>query len=124
MPSVTIAAGPQAGKYFELTDRPLCLGRDAARDIQILDPKVSRKHALLRRDETAGCYRLCPLRSLNGVALNGVRIDAETPLRDGDVFTLGDTTLRFSDVSEVDRTNGVYQRKVADAAVRGRSTIV
>ena len=69
MANLLITAGPNAGKYFPLANRPLSAGRDPARDIQLLDPKVSRKHFVVRKagDE----YIIVPFKSVNAVHETG-----------------------------------------------------
>jgi pSer/pThr/pTyr-binding forkhead associated (FHA) protein len=56
------------------------------------DPTVSRRHALLHRDE--GSVRILDDRSLNGVFLNGERVDWHE-LEDGDEIVIGRFHLYF-----------------------------
>src|SRR5262245_27390465 len=93
MASLLISSGQNAGKYFQLANRPLSVGRDPARDIQLVDPKVSRKHfVILRQGES---YLLRPFESVNAVLVNGHAVAAEVVLADRDKIQVGDTTLRF-----------------------------
>src|SRR5262245_26523681 len=80
MAHLLITAGPDAGKYFPLANRPLSAGRDPARDIQLLDPKVSRKHFVVRK--VGDAYVLVPFQSVNAVVVNGQELASETILRD------------------------------------------
>ena len=121
MANLLITAGEQAGKYFPLANRTLSAGRDAARDIQILDPKVSRKHFLVRR--RGDDYVLTPAKSLNGVLVNGTEIADEVVLRDRDKIEVGDTTLRFRAGDDPDRTNALEAYKVADRSAREDRTV-
>ena len=121
MANLLITAGPQAGKYFPLANRPLAVGRDPARDIQILDPKVSRKHFIVRR--AGDDYVLVPFKSVNAVLVNGEEIASEVILRDRDKIEIGDTTLRFRVNDDPDRTNALDQFKVADRQAREDQTI-
>lgn len=121
MPTLTITSGENAGKQFVIEHRPLSIGREPARDIQLVDPKVSRKHALLRRDGDA-CL-IAPAKALNGIVINGNRVESETALRDGDEIQLGATVLRFEVTSDPTRTNALHARKVADSDARERNTM-
>lgn len=121
MANLLITSGEQAGKHFPLANRTLSAGRDANRDIQILDPKVSRKHFLIRR--TGDNYALAPVKSLNGVFVNGTEIADEVVLQDRDKIVVGDTTLRFRVGDDPDRTNALEAHKLADRSAREDRTI-
>src|SRR5215510_12747217 len=110
MANLLITAGPNAGKYFPLANRPLSAGRDPARDIQLLDPKVSRKHFVVRKISEQ--YVMVPSQSVNAVVLNGQELAAQAVLRDRDKIEVGDTTLRFRLNDDTDRTNALDHRKV------------
>lgn len=111
MASLLITAGPNAGKYFLIANRPLSAGRDPARDIQLLDPKVSRKHFMVRKIEDA--FVIVPFKSVNAVVLNGEALAGEVALRDRDKIEVGDTTLRFRLDDDLDRTDALQLHKVA-----------
>src|SRR3954464_14817270 len=68
------------------------IGRSLAADIRFDDPTVSRRHAMLHRSE--GVARVLDDRSLNGVFVNGERVDLHT-LSDGDELTIGRFRLYF-----------------------------
>jgi hypothetical protein len=68
------------------------LGRSLAAHVRFDDPTVSRRHALLHRD--AGSVRILDDRSLNGVFLNGERVDWHE-LEDGDEIVIGRFHLYF-----------------------------
>lgn len=121
MSSLEIISGRQCGAVFPLANRPLSVGRDPARDIQVLDPKVSRRHFIVRR--SGPDYVLVPFRSLNGVYLNGRYLEGEVVLRHDDIISIGDTTLRFDDSSRSAGGDGLNCRKAADRRFRERSTI-
>ncbi|MFI0608294.1 MAG: FHA domain-containing protein [Anaerolineae bacterium] len=71
------------------------LGRAATEDVQLLDSRVSRRHALL--EEVAGGWRLVDQGSSDGTRVNGLRLTAGEAhyLRDGDVLELGHSRLRY-----------------------------
>ena len=68
------------------------IGRSLAADIRFDDPTVSRRHALIVRQ--ADGVRLLDDRSLNGVFVNGARVDGQT-LKDGDEIVVGRYRLLF-----------------------------
>ena len=122
MANLTITSGPQAGTSFILANRPLSLGRDPTRDIQVVDPKVSRKHAMVRA--TGSGHSIAPAKALNGVFVNGEPAEDEVMLRDGDEIKVGDTTLRFDLYTSQAIEDAVHERKVADRAARDQNTMM
>ncbi len=107
MASLVVTSGDKIGTSFQLADRPLSAGRDPARDIRIIDPKVSRKHFLIRRD--GDDYVLVPVQSLNGVIVNGDKVEDPVVLADRDKIQVGDTTLRFRAADDPDRTEALEE---------------
>jgi len=69
------------------------IGRDSGSNILLLEPEVSRHHAEVRWEGTG--FVLAP-RSGAVTLLNGTRVDSPSKLTDGDVVTIGRTTMRFS----------------------------
>ncbi|MBI4491317.1 MAG: FHA domain-containing protein [Chloroflexi bacterium] len=70
------------------------IGRDPSRcHIVLDDPKVSASHGKLLRQ--GNVYYLQDVGSMNGVTVNGTRIDRRTLLYDGDRIRLGDTVFVF-----------------------------
>jgi predicted RNA-binding Zn-ribbon protein involved in translation (DUF1610 family) len=72
------------------------VGRSLAADVRFDDPTVSRRHALIVRQ--ADGVRLLDDRSLNGVFVNGARVDGKT-LKDGDEIVVGRYRLLFVTVT-------------------------
>lgn len=70
------------------------LGRSATNDIIIEDGKVSRRHALVHKQDDAE-YWVIDLGSGNGTYLNGRRVVQPTRLTNGDSLQLGDHSLSF-----------------------------
>lgn len=68
------------------------VGRSEENEVFLLDPSVSRAHAVVELDGGAATVR--DLGSTNGTFVNGERIEAH-PLRDGDELTFGNTRMRF-----------------------------
>ena len=71
---------------FERSER-VTIGRTEENDIVLDHPLVSRYHALIEKMGTR--FRLKDLNSTNGVFVNGVRIQNESWLTDGDTITIG-----------------------------------
>lgn len=79
-------------KVVALTDGWTRIGRSLSADIRFDDPTVSRRHGLVHVE--AGAVRILDDRSLNGVFVNGERIDLRE-LSDGDELTIGRFHLYF-----------------------------
>jgi pSer/pThr/pTyr-binding forkhead associated (FHA) protein/predicted RNA-binding Zn-ribbon protein involved in translation (DUF1610 family) len=71
------------------------IGRSLAADVRFDDPTVSRRHALIVRHPDG--VRLLDDRSLNGVFVNGARVDGKA-LEDGDEIIVGRYRLSFISV--------------------------
>lgn len=80
-----------AGWGHALLGDLVTLGRDPRASIVLLDATISRRHAALERD--GGAWRLS-VHGTTGASLNGTRVDASTPIGDGDVLEIG--TRRFT----------------------------
>jgi hypothetical protein len=96
-----------AGKYLVYRDGdsvhvvPLArewtrIGRSLAADVRFDDPTVSRRHALIVRQ--ADGVRVLDDRSLNGVFVNGERVEWRT-LEDGDEIVVGRYHLHVVEVA-------------------------
>ncbi len=72
------------------------VGRSLAADVRFDDPTVSRRHALIVKQ--ADGVRVLDDRSLNGVFVNGERVEWRA-LRDGDEIVVGRYRLTFLDVA-------------------------
>ena len=73
------------------------IGRSLAADVRFDDPTVSRRHALIVRQPDG--VRLLDDRSLNGVFVNGERVDGRA-LQDGDEIIVGRYRLCYLSVSD------------------------
>jgi predicted RNA-binding Zn-ribbon protein involved in translation (DUF1610 family) len=87
------------------------VGRSLAADIRFDDPTVSRRHALIVRQPDG--LRVLDDRSLNGVFVNGERVEWST-LADGDEIVIGRHHLHFFDIPAV--TGMRYTTPAADNA--------
>ena len=74
---------------------PTTIGRGPDRDIQVDDNRVSRRHAVVRRDGDR--WTITDEGSSNGTRRNGSRIapTAPVPLSDGDEIGIGPVTFTF-----------------------------
>jgi hypothetical protein len=85
------------------------LGRSRSCDRVVLNPTVSRRHALLRHVEDRWLIEDCG--SANGTYLNGWRVDAATEIRPGDELAVGDVRFVVQPVSAgVRRVTGEASR--------------
>ena len=84
--------GPLAGQTISLTEELTTLGSVAGNTVVLADPAVSRKHAGIRRVETA--YELADFGSTNGVYVNGHKMPKKT-LQSGDILRIGNTEMVF-----------------------------
>jgi hypothetical protein len=86
--------GPQRPLAFVLpsgTQDTFTIGRDAGCDLVLSDMSVSRSHAGLFRE--AGRWLLIDAGSTNGTRINGWRVTAPVPLREGDEIRFGSMTM-------------------------------
>ncbi|MGE3915582.1 MAG: FHA domain-containing protein [Hyphomicrobiaceae bacterium] len=74
------------------------LGRSSSNDVVIDDGKVSRRHALVHKQDDAE-YWVIDLGSGNGTYLNGRRVTQPTRLANGDVLLLGEHALSFHHIA-------------------------
>jgi len=80
-------------RYVPLTTGRMRIGRDASCELVLASQFVSRHHAeLIAKDDG---FELVDLGSRNGTALNGRRIQADTPyvLREGDKFIIEEFSI-------------------------------
>ncbi|MBA2341856.1 MAG: FHA domain-containing protein [Thermoleophilaceae bacterium] len=84
--------GPERVQVVPLQDGWTRIGRSLSAHVRLDDPTVSRRHALLHREE--GCAKVLDDRSLNGVFVDGERIELEQ-LSDGCEIAIGRFRLHF-----------------------------
>jgi len=92
-PRLLAISGPLKDSTIPLPEGEATLGRDATNAVPVVDPSVSRKHCLLRREED-GRYQIRDLDSRNGTVVNGVPVK-EHWLRHGDEIAVGDSVFLF-----------------------------
>ena len=81
-----------------LTQEWTRVGRSLAADVRFDDATVSRRHALVVSQQDG--VRVLDDRSLNGVYVNGERVDW-APLSDGDEIAIGRHTIHYFDTATV-----------------------
>jgi len=70
------------------------VGRSAECQILMSDPRVSRRHAMIRKQD--GGFYLFDLGSFNGSYLNGARVTAARKLESGDLLNFADHEYLFT----------------------------
>jgi hypothetical protein len=101
-PTVAVPAEPRLRRYLigldlvgcvhELAGRRVNIGRTRDNDLRIVDPTVSRLHAMLTvRD---GDAMLVDANSRNGIFVNGIQV-RYARLDDGDLVTFGTVRFRY-----------------------------
>jgi serine phosphatase RsbU (regulator of sigma subunit) len=98
MSEITIESADGSRQRYKVVKDRVTIGRSRDCDIFLPDQWLSRHHAEVRR-RPDGAF-LADLRSKNGTLLNGERVAAERPLRHGDVISLGEHRLTFSEDEE------------------------
>src|SRR5205823_5215900 len=95
------------------------IGRQEGNTIRLTERNVSRRHARLLRQN--GVVYVEDLASFTGVKLNGAKISAVTPIREGDELLIGDYKI----VLKTDRPpDGVVAASAAAAAPAATSAAV
>src|SRR5947199_1795123 len=102
---ITDAGGRQS--QYKLSQKTICMiGRAPDNQIVLDDPRASRHHAHIKRDEDAGFLIVDGVlvngelkRSANKVFINGEQ-KFEHPLKNGDRITIGASTIKFEQPKE------------------------
>ena len=92
-------SGDDKGRVVQVTGDDFVVGRDDAADLQILDPRASRRHASLKV-LPGGNAELHDLDSSNGTLLNGAPVKSAV-LSGNEKLRIGDTDLSFSPVDPI-----------------------
>lgn len=104
-----VIAGPDTGREYALQRGTSHVGRGRDCEVQINDASVSRRHAKLL---VADVVEVTDLGSSNGVVVGDEQIDRAI-LREGERFTIGDTTF---EISTKTRAAGVTTTDSGDVA--------
>jgi pSer/pThr/pTyr-binding forkhead associated (FHA) protein len=89
---LAIYKGMRVDLAFPLTESVTGIGRDADNMVQLPDPKVSKRHAVVHA--RSGTWSIEDMNSTNGVTVNGVRVQ-HADLKDGDRIHIGPFELVF-----------------------------
>lgn len=106
----------QADKEFQIGRQEIHIGRGTDCDVPLSDRLVSRKHAVLKCDETTGQWTAEDLGSANKTYLNSVAV-SKSKVASGDELQIGEFFI------EIDLTDAAEQAKVdpADETVDGET---
>ena len=91
---LVLCDGEFAGSEYPLAAEETLIGRNPTTDVTLLDESISREHAIVAWDATAGAYSIEDLQSTNGTRVNGKRV-RNAMLTDGDEIQVGHTRFRF-----------------------------
>ncbi|MCX6874867.1 MAG: adenylate/guanylate cyclase domain-containing protein [Verrucomicrobia bacterium] len=110
------------GEVFVLQELSV-IGRSRESTVPVPDPRVSRRHAMIRRQNDG--YWFFDLGSVNGSLLNGRRVTTSQLLANGDMIQIADRCFRFESGSHPGGMHGessIAERTLAD--VRSRTVIL
>jgi pSer/pThr/pTyr-binding forkhead associated (FHA) protein len=100
LPYVMVRTGPGKGARMEIPlGKPLILGRDPGCNLTLDDADISRQHARIYCD-LDGSW-LNDMKSKNGVWVGERKISRPCKLASGQVFTLGNTQVEYTDPAEL-----------------------
>jgi transcriptional regulator with GAF, ATPase, and Fis domain len=126
------AALGQVGPRVPIDTSELVVGREpqGARTLALVDARVSRSHAAIRRD-ASGDVHVQDGGSTHGTFVNGVRVE-QAPLAHGSVLRMGDTLMVVSDTlltveqakTLAPETPGLIGTSLAMQRVRGEIALV
>ena len=106
---------------FELSERPITIGRSPEADVVILDEKASRIHCGIRLWD--GDFYVKDLKSRNGTYVNDQRVDV-AKLKSGDRIRVGNILFSFD--QDPNKSAGVALQEVEEEMAQGKgySTIL
>lgn len=88
-----------------ITHKNFTIGRQADNHLILSSSSVSRRHALIMRDQNS--LFILDRESKNGVYLNGLRVEEKARLKEGDILKIGVsefTLARYGDREEEENT--------------------
>ena len=123
MASILIRQRQQETRRIRLYKLETMIGRTPDCEIQLIDPRVSRKHACIIFND--GAYSLQDLGAINNVFINGEKIN-RVALYDGDKFTIQRFKLEFvdDDSDHVDSAAVLVEaRSISKEFILGKQTV-
>jgi len=97
-----IFTGNKLVNELPLNKAAFSIGRDPLGDVQLMDPRISRRHA--RLTQISSGYYIEDCNSTNGTLLNGKRVQKHI-FRPGDSLRIGDFELRYVSGSNAKRAS-------------------
>ncbi len=97
---LVFVSGPSPVSTIVL-EKKVSVGRSAENDVAILDPLVSRQHAVVELAPAGGGYQVTDLGSANGTFINDAPLTGPAHLRVGDLVKFGGTVFRFQPLYEM-----------------------
>ena len=98
-----------------LGEEEITIGRESGNTIQLTEQNVSRQHARLTQGPDG--WVLEDLDSYNGIKVNGVPVEAQITLNEGDLVQIGDYHLSLAENAEKAALNVAQDLHEANAFV-------
>ena len=98
------------------------VGRSADATVPAIDPKVSRRHAMIRQQ--ADGFWLFDLGSFNGSVINGARITGARKLCHGDLIEIGNQVYQFEQEGEAAEPVESFLDESTEAHIRSSEIIL
>jgi len=117
---VASSPGKQKDVCFKLPKRPVAGGRDPGREIQILDPHVSRRHFVIQQDGETHIIK--EAKAKNGILVNGFSV-TEKKLADGDQIQVGETLLTYYVSDKPDKSDALHKTRAGNIIYREKPTL-
>jgi len=111
---LVVLAGSSVGEMYKIEGEKTIIGRGQKAQIRLLDDGISREHAqlVIVNDRIV----LQDLGSTNGTYCNGLKVEANKELVDGDKILVGSTTiLKFTYHDNLDE---IFQKQMYESALR------
>jgi len=111
---LVVLAGASVGEMYKIEGDKTVIGRGQKAQIRLLDDGISREHAqlVILNDRIV----LQDLGSTNGTYCNGLKVEANKELVDGDKILVGSTTiLKFTYHDNLDE---IFQKQMYESALR------
>jgi len=99
---------------FYLPGKPVVIGRSEGVDIQLLDARVSRRHAVIR--ESVAGFMIQDMSTKNGTFVNKESID-KSLLFHGDSVIIGAYTLQFQDKATEELPSEFVEKVTSEKAI-------
>jgi two-component system, cell cycle response regulator len=111
---LVVLAGASVGEMYKVEGEKTIIGRGQRAQVRLLDDGISREHAqlVIIKDRVV----LQDLGSTNGTYCNGLKVEANKELVDGDKILVGSTTiLKFTYHDNLDE---IFQKQMYESALR------